>query len=70
MSIAIPEIRITRITDTYLDDALDEANKEAQGPPKKTRAQKKAARKEAKRLQKVEEQKLVLRVSKQRLSIF
>jgi len=63
MAYAAPEIRITRITETYLEDALDEMNKPDEGPPKLTKAQKKAAKKEAKRLQKVEEQKLILRVS-------
>ncbi|KAH8370618.1 hypothetical protein KR093_004346 [Drosophila rubida] len=61
MSIPEPEIRITRITDTYMQDALDEMNKEEEKPPKRTKAQKKAARKEAKRLAKEEEQKLILR---------
>ncbi|KAH8415464.1 hypothetical protein KR222_000309, partial [Zaprionus bogoriensis] len=54
----VPEIRITRITDTYLEDEL---NKEAEVPPKKTKAEKKAEKKEAKRLKKIEEQKMVMR---------
>ncbi|KAM8709594.1 hypothetical protein ACLKA7_016408 [Drosophila subpalustris] len=63
MALPTPEIRITRITETYLEDALDEMKKESMGPPKMTKKEKKAARKEAKRLQKIEEQKLVLRHS-------
>ncbi|EDV96891.1 kinesin-related protein 4 [Drosophila grimshawi] len=57
--IDMPEIRITRISDNYLQYAANEENEQKPRPP--TRAQKKAARKEAKRLQKVEEQKLVMR---------
>ncbi|XP_034108862.1 uncharacterized protein LOC117571013 [Drosophila albomicans] len=60
MSLPVPEIRITRITDTYIEEALDEMNKDDK-PPKPTKAEKKAARKEAKRLAKEEEQKLILR---------
>ncbi|ALC44182.1 CG10510 [Drosophila busckii] len=64
MSVAIgadglPEVRVTRITETYLQDALDE--EEVQGPPKLTKKEKKAMKKEAKRLQEIEDRKLVLR---------
>ncbi|KAH8302187.1 hypothetical protein KR044_003774 [Drosophila immigrans] len=61
MALPVPEIRITRITDTYLEDTLDEMNREPEKPRKPTKAQRKAARKEAKRLAKEAEQKLILR---------
>ncbi|XP_030567634.1 dynein regulatory complex subunit 2 [Drosophila novamexicana] len=60
MSTVVPEIRITRITETYLEDALEEME-EAAKPRPPTKAQKKAARKEAKRLQKIADQKLIMR---------
>lgn len=59
-----PEIRITRITNTYLQDTLDEIEAEDKKPKGPTKAEKKLARKEAVRKRKMEEQKLVLRVSR------
>ena len=64
MSLAVPEIRITRVTDTYLQDTLDEMEQEQMKPRGPTKAEKKLARKEAARLKKIEEQKLIIRVSR------
>ncbi|KAI8040836.1 hypothetical protein M5D96_006779 [Drosophila gunungcola] len=51
--------RITRISDNYLQE-MEEAQ-EPQGPPKPTKAQKKAAKKEAKLQAKFEEKRLIMR---------
>ncbi|EDW73115.1 uncharacterized protein Dwil_GK17371 [Drosophila willistoni] len=58
---AEPEIRLTRINDNYLQEMEDEMAKEAEGPRKPTKAEKKAARKEAKRVQAIEDKKLIMR---------
>ncbi|XP_044312670.1 dynein regulatory complex subunit 2 [Drosophila rhopaloa] len=51
--------RITRISENYLQE-MEEAQ-EPQEPPKPTRAQKKAAKKEAKRQAMIEEKRLIMR---------
>ncbi|EDW18242.1 myosin heavy chain, clone 203 [Drosophila mojavensis] len=61
MSVYTPEVRITRITDTYLQDTLDEMAEEQQKPKGPTRAEKKQMKKEAARKKKMEEQMLILR---------
>lgn len=52
--------RITRISENYLQEMEEE---EPEGPPKLTKAQKKANKKEAKRLAMIAEKRLIMRVS-------
>jgi len=52
--------RLTRVSENYLQELEEEP--EPQGPPKLTKAQKKAAKKEAKRLAMIEEKRLIMRV--------
>ncbi|XP_034655741.1 dynein regulatory complex subunit 2 [Drosophila subobscura] len=56
-----PEIRLTRLTTNYLQEMQDELDKEPEGPRKPTKAEKKAAKKEAKRLEVIEDKKLIMR---------
>lgn len=64
MSVYSPEVRITRITETYLQDTLDEMAEEQKKPKGPTKAEKKQMKKEAARQKKMEEQSLILRVSR------
>jgi len=52
--------RITRISANYLEEM--EAAEEPKGPPKLTKAQKKAIKKEAKRQAMFDEKRLIMRV--------
>ncbi|XP_001354067.2 kinesin-related protein 4 [Drosophila pseudoobscura] len=56
-----PEIRMTRLTDNYLQEMQDELDKAPEGPRKPTKAEKKAARKEAKRQEQMADKKLIMR---------
>ncbi|XP_022213693.1 centrosomal protein of 290 kDa [Drosophila obscura] len=56
-----PEIQIKRITTDYLQEMQNELDKESEGPRKPTKAEKKAARKEAKRQELIEDKKLIMR---------
>ncbi|KMZ00946.1 myosin-9 [Drosophila simulans] len=51
--------RLTRVSENYLQELEEEP--EPQGPPKLTKAEKKAAKKEAKRLAMIEEKRLIMR---------
>ncbi|EDV52615.1 dynein regulatory complex subunit 2 [Drosophila erecta] len=51
--------RLTRISENYLQELEEE--QEPQGPPKLTRAEKKAAKKEAKRQAAIDEKRLIMR---------